>query len=312
MEATLNRTEPRPTFVDSTPLLADPEALRARGDEDGYLFFKGLLPAEDVRRVRADLLGVVARHGWLRAGGDPMEGLLDVEALSGVPEEQMRTDIGVSHAAYDDAQRLESVHRLPHHPHLLALYETLFGGPVLAHPRHIIRMVTPHPALVPTPQHQDFPLIQGTPRTWTCWFPVGDCPRDRGALTVLSGSHRGGYLPIQASPGAGSIAAQTCPWEDDWVEGDFEIGDVLTFPSFTVHRALPSRQRDRIRLSLDVRYQPVGEPVEAKSLQPHCGLSWDEIYAGWERADLCRYWHRSPLTMAPWNPTYLQPQRRIC
>lgn len=308
----VNKTKPRRTFVDSTPLLADPEALRARGEADGYLFFKGLLPAEDVRRVRADLLGIVARHGWLRMGADPLEGLLDVEALSRVPEEQMRSDIGVSHGAYEDAQKLESVHCLPHHPHLLALYGALFGGPVLTHPRHIIRMVTSHPVMVPTPQHQDFPLIQGTSRTWTCWFPVGDCPRDMGALSVLSGSHRGGYLPIQSTPGAGAIAAQTCPWEDDWVEGDFAIGDVLTFPSFTVHRALPIHHRDRIRLSLDVRYQPLGEPVEAKSLQPHCGLAWDEIYAGWEREDLRHYWRHLPLTLSPWDPSYLQPKRRIC
>src|SRR5947208_15623403 len=117
-----------------------------------------------------------------------MEGRLNVDALSAVPEAEMRTDIGVPHAAYDDVQKLESVHRLPHHPELLALYRALFGREVLVHPRHIIRMVTPHQSLVPTPQHQDFPLIQGTSNTWTCWFPVGDCLRSMGGLTVLRGS----------------------------------------------------------------------------------------------------------------------------
>ena len=33
-------------LVDSTALLEDPEALAARGNEDGYLFFRGLLPPE--------------------------------------------------------------------------------------------------------------------------------------------------------------------------------------------------------------------------------------------------------------------------
>jgi hypothetical protein len=305
---TLSVTE----FMDSMPLLGDAEALRRRAAQDGYLFFKKLLPAEALLPVRTDLLGVVAKHGWLLPGAEPMEGRLDVEALSRVPEAEMRTDIGVSAAAYDDVQKLESVHRLPHHPNLLALYRTIFGRKVLVHARHIIRMITPHPAVFPTPQHQDFPLIQGTPNTWTCWFPVGDCPRSMGSLVVSRGSHRLGYLPIEPAKGAGSIAAQTCAGETDWVEGDFEIGDVLTFPAYMIHRALPCRFRDRIRLSFDVRYQPLDEPVESRSLLPHCGLSWEQIYADWQADDLKYYWRSLSLTPAGWDPALLQPTRRIC
>ena len=224
----------------------------------------------------------------------------------------MRLDIGVSNAAYDDVQRLESVHRLPHHARLLALYRTLFGGDMLVHPRHIIRLITPHRAMVPTPPHQDFPLIQGTSNTWTCWFPLGDCPREMGGLTVLRSSHRLGYVPIQTARGAGGMAVQLCPGERDWVEGDYETGDVLTFPSYTVHRALRCQFKDQVRLSFDVRYQPADEPVEARSLSPHCGLSWEDIYAGWERHDLRYYWRDLPLHQSPWDGALHQPTRRIC
>lgn len=296
------------TFIDSTELLGDGAALRARGQRDGYLFFKGLLPAEALLPVRADLLGVVDQHGWLA----DETGKLNTEALAAVPEAQMRTDIGVSAAAYDDVQKLESVHRLPHHPALLALYRTLFGDEVLVHARHIIRMISPHPAVHPTPPHQDFPLVQGTQNTWTCWFPIGECPRAMGSLKVLSGSHKLGYLPIARALGAGGITAQTCEGEDDWVEGDFALGDVLTFPSLTVHAALPSQFRDRIRLSFDVRYQPLSEPVEIKSLLPHCGLSWEQVYEGWQSQEFQYYWQSLPLTPADWDPTLLQPGRRIC
>lgn len=301
-------------FEDSSELLSNGPALRAKGARDGYLFFRRLLPEDALLTVRAELLRIVERHGWLAPDPDPLAGKLNVAALSAVLEAEMRTDIGVSTAAYDDVQRLACVHGLPHHPSLLAIYRTLFDGEVLVHPRHIVRMISPHPSVFPTPQHQDYPLIQGTPRTWTCWFPIGKCPREMGALTVLRGSHVNGYLPVAPARGAGGIAAQTCPGENDWIEGDFEPGDVLTFPSFTVHRALPSRVRDRIRLSFDVRYQPLADPVDAASLQPHCGLSWENIYAGWppETADLQYYWRRVPLTMSPWDPTLMQPSRRIC
>ena len=298
--------------MDSSSLLGDPAALRTRAVQEGYLFFRGLLPAADVLEVRRHELAVVERYGWRAPGQDSLGGRLNTDALNAVPEAPMRTDIGVSIAAYHDVQRLESMHRLPHHPRLLEVYRALFGSEVLVHPRHIARMITPHRCMVPTPPHQDFPLIQGTANTWTAWIPLGDCPRELGALTVCRRSHEAGYIPVVHAPGAGGIAAQLCPHEHDWVAGDFALGDVLTFPSLTVHRALPCRFRDHIRLSLDVRYQSVDEPVEAKSLLPHCDLTWAEIYAGWHNVELKYYWRRLSLQMSPWDETLLQPKRRIC
>ena len=299
-------------FVDSTSLLGNPQALRRRAQEEGYLFFRGLLPQSDLLDLRGELLEVVERHGWRKLGQDRLGGTMDLERLALLPESQLRTDIGVSIAAYQDAQRLERLHRLPHHPRLLELYSTLLKGDVLVHPRHIARMITGHPAMVPTPPHQDFPLIQGTAQTWTAWFPLGDCPRELGGLTVLRGSHRQGYVPIQPSLGAGNIAVQLCDFETDWVEGDFFCGDVLTFPSHTIHKALKCQKREQIRLSMDVRYQSADEPIEQKSLRPHCELSWEQIYADWQQDDLKYYWRKGELALSPWEDHYLQPSSRIC
>lgn len=304
----------RVQFIDSSALLyaRDFAALRQRADEEGYLFFKGLLPLAAVQQVRADLLGVVERYGWRQPGQDGTGGLINLAALNQVPDEEMRKDIGVSHAAYHDVQKLESFHRLPHHPALLALYRGLFEQEVFVHPRHIARMITAHRAMHPTPQHQDFPLVQGSPKTWTCWFPLGDCPRAMGGLTVLRESHRQGYIPIQPASGAGGIAVQLCPGEEVWVEGDFTAGDVLTFPCFTVHKALPSQAPDQIRLSIDARYQAIDEPIEEKSLKPHCKLTWEEIYADWPRDSLQYYWRETSPKLSPWDATLLQPAQRIC
>ncbi|MDB6167527.1 MAG: Phytanoyl-CoA dioxygenase [Verrucomicrobia bacterium] len=305
----INKTE----FVDSTPLLGDPPALRARAQEEGYLFFKRRLPAEEILPLRAEMLAVVDKYGWRQPGQDALGGLIDYDAINAVPETDMhRTDVGVTADAYHDVQKLERFHRLPHHPRLLEIYRTLFGREVLVHPRHIARMITPHTCMVPTPPHQDFPYIQGTTNTWTCWFPVGDCPKSLGGLTVLRASHRQGYLPVQPAKGAGGFAVPLCPNETEWAEGDYEIGDVLTFPCHTIHKALRCQFKDRIRLSLDVRYQPVDEPVENRSLNPHCPLTWDQIYEGWKNDDLKYYWRSLPLQMSDWDDGFLQPKRRIC
>ena len=299
-------------YVDSTDLLDQPEKLRQRAAEDGYLFFKGLLPAAEVVKVRADVLRVLDSQGWLDRSKDLMDGVVDMQAIKAVPDEDMRLDIGVSHAIYHGAQKLESLHALPHHPRLLELYRTLFDSEVLVHPRHIARIVTAHPGIVPTPIHQDFPHVQGAADTWTCWFPLGNCARTMGGLTVLRGSQRNGYLAVQPAPGAGGLEALLCPWENDWVEGDFETGDVLTFQSFTVHKALPALERDLVRISLDVRYQSVLDPIENASLLPHTDLTWEQIYENWESDDLKYYWREQNVTITPFDQQYLQTGRRIC
>jgi hypothetical protein len=57
-----------------------------------------------------------------------------------------------------------------------------------------------------------------------------------------------------------------------------------------VHRALPNRSPDRMRLSVDYRYQSRAEPISEKNLHPHPGaITWEEVYRGWTRTDLQRY-----------------------
>lgn len=300
-------------LTDASAYLDDPEQLRRRAQEDGYLFIRGLLPAEDVLQVRALLLAVMQHHQLRRSSQQPLDGTLDLAALNRIEEEQMRLDIGVPQSLYQEVQKLWAVHHLPHHPRLKAVYEAICGPEVLVHPRHIVRMVTPHHAMAPTPAHQDFPHIQGSVNTWTCWFPIGDCPKALGGLAVLRASHRLGCLPVQPARGAGAIEVQLCPQENEWLTTDYRVGDVLTFPSYTVHKALPCQMADQVRLSFDIRYQAAAEPVEEKSLLPHCDLSWQEIYHGWAGDDDLRYyWRRRTLAMSPWDETLRQPGRRIC
>lgn len=300
------------TFVDSSDILFDAEALTARAEADGYLFFRQLLPREVVLGLRDQVLDVLARFGWVTGPNDPMPGTLNSTAVADIPVEDLRRDIGVSAKAYIAVQKLEAVHRLPHHPSLLNLYRTLLGHEPFVHPRHIVRLVTAHPAITPTPVHQDFPLVQGTPRTWTCWFPAGDCPTASGPLTVLRGSHRAGVIPMANSEGSDAMYAQLCPGEDTWVEGDFQAGDVLTFPSYTVHRAIRARDRSRIRISMDVRYQSPLDPIEVRSLSPHADCGWDEIYGDWTDRELQYYWSRDDLRYVPYDETLTQPGQRIC
>jgi len=285
------------TYVDSMELLSDPAGLRARAKAEGYLFFKGLLPAEPLLEVRRQILEILGRHGFLDRQAELMEGKMDMEKVAqSVPFE------GCTEEVYKEVQRLESFHRLSHHPELLRIYEALFDAPVLPHPRNIARILFPGPQARATPPHQDFPHIQGSRQTWTAWFPLGDCPIELGGLSVLRGSHNNGILDVKESEGAGGLECILQDTESVWMRADFELGDVLTFLSTNVHQGLPNQRGNLARLSCDFRYQPMNEPVEEKSLLPHCFvMEWEEIYKGWKNRDLQYYWKDNQLEKTPWD-----------
>ena len=51
-------------LADSTSLLNDQDGLRRQLAGDGYLFFRGLLPAAEVRTVGAAILDRLRSGGW--------------------------------------------------------------------------------------------------------------------------------------------------------------------------------------------------------------------------------------------------------
>ena len=88
-------------------------------------------------------------------------------------------------------------------------------------------------------------------------------------------------------------------------------GDVLLFHSLCVHRGVPNTTPDRVRLSVDYRYQGISQPITPGSLLPHFNRrTWDEIYAGWERADLQYYWQRTSLSVVEFTRAYHESARR--
>jgi hypothetical protein len=285
-------------FLDSNDVRSDAGRLRRRVEKKGHLFFRGLIPPAALRELRREVLAVCARHGFL-AEGAPLEeaiGAPGVRCLEGDPQYM---------AAYDEIQKLEAFHALAHQPPLLAVLRVLLGEEVLVHPRNIARVMFPQHNDFKTPPHQDFIHIQGTEATYTAWIPLGDCPRDLGGLEVLVGSHRAGVLPVRRAPGAGGVGVDAEAMGLEWASGDFACGDALLFHSLCVHRGGENRTTDRVRLSVDYRYQGVSRPVVESSLLPHFNrLSWDEVYRGWQSAEYQYYWRRLPLRMAEWTRRY--------
>jgi ectoine hydroxylase-related dioxygenase (phytanoyl-CoA dioxygenase family) len=288
-----------PDFIDSSDLLDDGAALRARLERDGYLFVRGLLPAETIRNVRSRLLAKAAQGGWLDPSTPIEAGIANRSVACKDPEERyMRVFRGL----WAD----EELHRLRIHPRVLDLFTRIFGEPALPHPMFVQRNIFPQSGDFDftTGVHQDRVHIGGA-TSYALWMPLGDCPREKGALAVAAGSHTQGILDTKVGSGAGGM--DICvPIPGTWATGAFRAGDALIFQDVTVHKALPNRTNE-IRMSFDARYQPVSQPVADTNMVPYSGCgTWEEVYAGWSSNDGQYYWKDLKLDVIPLDRSHYE------
>jgi hypothetical protein len=88
-----------------------------------------------------------------------------------------------------------------------------------------------------------------------------------------------------------------------WFSTNFELRDTLFFPALTAHKAFPNLTEDRMRISLDNRYQRVGDRISEHMLVPHMTdvspLSWEEVYKDWKSDELKYYWTKVEFQKIP-------------
>ena len=230
-------------------------------------------------------------------GTDPLEGIARIDAQC-TEGDTAYTDV------YHQVYRLQAFHRSGHWPEVLEVMGQVIGAEVLPHPQKIARLWFPQYTEHTTPMHQDFVHFQGSFETYTFWAPVGDCPMELGGLAVLPGSHKIGKVrEHHFSLGAGGLVVDEEDLAGTWLSTNYQAGDALIFPSLTVHQALPNYTEDRLRVSLDNRYQAKDQPIAQHMLQPHMqaisGLTWETCYKGWESDELQYYWQDLGLQVVP-------------
>ncbi len=249
---------------DSTRQASDSDVLRQRMHEDGYVFVRGVIDPELIRRVRADVLDVLRKAQWIAADGtlQPL--------VKGQEDPRYWTGFG-------GVQSLESFHQLAFDSQISAIMTALIGSDMFPWPGKAPYMIWPERLGGPGGRHAG-PHQEGV--RWSrdvlsTWISIGWTPIEKGPLAVLPGSHRLGYLP-----GYGYGQFEFGP---DWVTSPFEPGDIIVFHNFTLHGSLPN-QTDSLRLSCAFKWQSASFPAPNEAVLPvrHPGVpGWNLLTSGW-------------------------------
>ena len=259
---------------ESTDVADDFEALRARFQEDGYLYLPGYLDREEVLGVRQTLTDRLAEQGLLHP---------DHPSFEGVAHPEKRTAFKP-----DLARENDKLKKLIYSGRLIDFYTGFFGESIRHYDYTWLRAIGPGKGTNP---HCDVVYMgRGTKQHMTCWIPYGDVSFELGGLMILEDSHKKSdrlknYLerdvdefcenrPDQVEKAkkeqwvfSGSLSHNPPVLRESlggrWLTTEYRAGDILTFGMNLVHASLDNRT-NRIRLSTDSRYQRASEAIDER------------------------------------------------
>lgn len=261
-------------------------AQRKQFEVEGYLLVEDLLdPANDLQPLLAEYAEVLDgiaqelfREGVIRsthAGLAFKDRLLAICMESGrtfpqyfdfsLPQKDIRPDTPI-HVG-------PAVFRTLTNSRLLDLVEELIGPEISSNPVQHIRMKLPARAVPKggdvnglvskVPWHQDNGVIlpeadDGT--ILTVWLPLTPATIENGCLQVVPGSHQRG-IKDHCVTSAGLTIPERLFAAAEAVPVPMRPGSVLLMTQRTVHSSLDNLTSDEVRISMDLRYQPIGQPT---------------------------------------------------
>ncbi len=256
---------------DSSNDLDDLPALKQRMAGEGYLLLRGLLDRDQIMDARRIVVNELLKDGLI----NPDYPVMQARANKRARKYLIREDLG----------RSPVIQKLGRAGRMVEFFTGFLGGHVSPFDYVWVRTVGPGKAERP---HCDIVYMgRASQNLYTSWIPLGDVRRTEGALMILESSHllselKDGYWRmdvdrlgffdnVRIKHGGlvfgGGYSMNPAKVQKEfglrWLTTDFRGGDVLIFSPFTMHCTLDNAS-DRIRLTMDARYQLASEPVDER------------------------------------------------
>ena len=273
-------------------------------DEQGYVVVEGLLdPETDLKAVVDEYAALVdsLAEGWFAEGklSSTYAGLPFGERVTHILQEEMPLFQHIDITLPPGMTRETPMHTGPavfnllRHPRLLDAVECFIGPEITCNPVQHVRLKPPQ-RLLPkaalngltrfTDWHQDLGVVNGSADATdmlSVWIAVTDATPENGCMVFVPGSHRGDvalHCSSGETGGTGFARNFTIPkahrGPNEPVVLPINAGDTIFFHRRMIHRSLPNKSDD-VRWSLDLRYNPTGQP---------CGRDWFPGFVARSRA----------------------------
>jgi hypothetical protein len=160
--------------------------------------------------------------------------------------------------------------RLLTNQRLLDLAEELIGPEILVSPVGHVRIKLPEGTLpgggdglmAKIPWHQDNGVVleeADRSNILTVWLPISEATVENGCMQVVPTDRTAELMTHCPSKGKGAHVPDRYVDEARSVVLPMKPGSVLLMHARTLHSSLENVTRDQVRISMDLRYQPVGE-----------------------------------------------------
>lgn len=227
--------------------------------EDGFVILRNVFDQPTLSRMRDLLVDIV---------GYAEKGLEDPFTRYYLPH---RADQGV---LYDLVQRHPEFDEMVRNSRVLDALEEAVGADILLYENSVV--YKPKGRRNGVPYHQDFISRPDEPLKFIAWMAIDRVTKDSGALKVIPGSHKQGFLPWHRVKGEAhhdriNLEALDLTGE---MHLELEPGDVLIFNQLVVHGS-DEMNTDSLRLVYRASYQsfaeifvPRGAPICVRGGRP--------------------------------------------
>jgi hypothetical protein len=218
--------------------------------ENGYLFFKMILPLAAIVAARERMIAPLLKLGLARKVGDQAEWVGGDQPSLGQEAPEFR---GVIQGLFD-AEGVKPILRklLGEEPSLVPIVQ--------------YRAFRPFGPIGPV--HQDGFFSPGIEGFRPLWIPLVAMDDDMGGLALAAGMTGSGYLHNTDKMPMAPIPRDQIP-HDVWARAHYQPGDALVIHPRTPHVGLLNRSRF-VRLSIDTRIQSATNPSVITGRVVHC------------------------------------------
>jgi hypothetical protein len=101
----------------------------------------------------------------------------------------------------------------------------------------------------------------------TAWVPLTEATVENGCLEVVPRSHLHGIETHCVTP-QGVVIPERAVATQEAIPLPMSPGSVLLMTQRTIHSSLENTTADEVRISMDLRYQPIGQPTGRPPFAP--------------------------------------------